>query len=129
MKNKLMIFVLILCNFAAKGQTKTDSIPKSLVTILVDSVQNKQIENLNKRLTQYYQSNKSSQFFYGAALVFGTLAVLIPPVQQTDQKIAPVNGFGIGAFLFGVIGTKIYFDSFKPLNINPKPKANKKLKK
>lgn len=122
MKKIMILAFLMLINSNLFCQNKSDSIAKTKMILSIDSVQNMKIENLNKKLTGYYNSNRKSQFFFGTAIVFGGLSYLLPPIQQQGEKYKPLDGFGILAIASAIIGTKIYFESFNILNINPKPK-------
>lgn len=127
---KQLIIILFLCiSSNSFSQSKGDSIfispsLKSVIIQKVDSSQIYRINELEERLTAYYTYNRRSQ-----SLIYGGIAVSIVGIllskggtNQGASVIIPLTGTVIS-----LIGTVVYLDSFKFLNLKPKRKVLKSM--
>ena len=121
---QFIILVLLFVSATAFSQKTSDSIfsqtpPESVVIMKVDTVQTERINNIEKRLTAYYTYNRRYHTLLVLSLGMSVASVIIAN-GQSNNTVAGVIQLTGG--IVGVVGTVIYFDSYKFLNFKPKRK-------
>lgn len=121
---QFVILVLLLVSATAFSQETSDSISfqkpsESIVIMKIDTVQTERINNIEKSLTAYYTYNRRYHTLLFLSLGMSVASVIIAN-GQSDYRAAGVIQLAGG--IVGLVGTVIYFDSYKFLNFKPKHK-------
>jgi len=121
---QFIILVLLLVSATAFSQKTSDSIfsqtpSESIVIMKVDTVQTERINNIEKSLTAYYTYNRRYHTLLFLSLGMSVASVIIANGQSNNTAAGVIQ---LAGGIVGLVGTVIYFDSYKFLNFKPKRK-------
>lgn len=118
---KIGLLIFLFVSLVSQSQTKNEtSTGKSIVVQNIDTMQCNETKNIENRLTSFYKANRNSQFMIIAGSVISIAGAFLYQPGQNQ-----INPFPIVGGVCGLVGGVIYFDSFKYLNMNKKPRIKK----
>jgi len=126
----LILPVLLFLSAYAFSQTSADSIftPTSTTSVVVqkvDTAQIARIENIEKNLSAFYTYNRRYHSLLFISLGVSVAGILLSSGNTNNEKASVV--LPIVGSVIGLIGTVIYFDSYKFLNFKPKRREIRKM--